>query len=320
MEQDLPAHIQAQLDEAEAIEAAIAAEQAALANPQDTGNLEVVTQPEPVVEPEVKPEPQVQLPDPEEETWKSRFNALQGKFNAEVPRLHQQLKESNHALADLRAEVDRLKQAPAKPEVVNTVTSEDEETFGSDLIAVMKKVAKQEASEAAKQLEPKVASVSQKVDAVLKDQAETAGDRFMAAIARDVPDWETINADQKWLDWLGEYSPELGGPRQYALDVAQERFDHVRVVALFKAYKEKFPNSPAATTAPTSKAQQELQSQVAPAKTAAPATQPNTDRIWTGAEYERAYDVRLGHTMTAKEVEGLQAEAERAYNEGRVRW
>lgn len=314
MDQDLPAHIQRQVEEAEAIEAAIAAEQAARETPTDTQPVEAPVE-APVAE--TVPEPQVKaLPDAEEETWHSRFNTLQGKFNAEVPRLYEQLRESNKAIADLRAELDRKNQQPEPVQVAQTVTSEDEEAFGSDLIAVMKKVAKQEAAEAAKQAEALTRTVDRKVDAVLKDQEVTAGEKFMGAIAKAVPDWEVVNADPKWLDWLGEYSPETGAPRQAALDAATDSLDSNRAIALFKLFKSLQP----APVAAPDKTQQELQSQVAPAKTAAPTSNPSPDRIWTGADYERAYDVRLINTMSESEVTELQAEAERAYNEGRIRW
>lgn len=318
MDQELPPHIQRQVDEAEAIEAAIAAEQATLKTPENTDLTEDKVEPiaEPVPEPVIKA-----LPDADEETWHSRFNTLQGKFQAEVPRLHQQLKESNQSIAEMRNQIDQIRQQPAAPvQEAQTVTSEDEEAFGSDLIAVMTKVAKREAAAIAKQQEEIAKSIDRKVDSVAELQADTAKDKFISTIAVGVPDWEEVDADPKWLEWLREYSPETGAPRQTALDAATNNLDSKRVVALFNLFKSQYPEAPIAPVASQSKAQQELQRQVAPAKTAASTGQAITEKIWSGADYERAFDVRLSNTLSETEISEIQLEAERAYNEGRVRW
>jgi hypothetical protein len=318
LEQELPVAIQRQLDEAAAIEALIAEEQAALAAPQDTTKTEAtevqaaeVTS-EPVVQPVVQEEPP-------KEDFETKFKALQGKYNAEVPRYAEQLRKANESLDSLRKQNELLMQAP-EPQEVQKVTSEDEQAFGSDLIELVRKVSKQEAAQAAKTATAEVQKVANKIQSVEQAQAATAGDRFMSEIATAVPDWEVVNADSRWLDWLGEYSPETGAPRQTALDHAQANLDSARTIALFNTFKRTLPAPEVKTISAQEKAQQELKSQVAPAKTVASAPTVNTERIWSGKEYEQAFDVRNSRVMTAAELDSLQAEAERAYNEGRIRW
>jgi hypothetical protein len=318
LEQELPVQIQRGLDEAAAIEARIAEEQAALAA-QDTTNTEATE----VQAAEVKePEPETKLkalPDASEETWEKRFIALQGKFTAEVPRYAEQLRKANESIESLRKQNELLMQAP-EPQEVQKVTSEDEEAFGSDLIELVRKVSKQEAAQAAKTATAEVQKVANKIQSVEQAQAATAGDRFMSEVATAVPDWEVVNADSRWLDWLGEYSPETGAPRQVALDHAQSNLDSARTIALFNTFKRTLPAPEVKTVSAQEKAQQELKSQVAPAKTAASAPKANTERIWSGKEYEQAFDVRNSRVMTTPELDAIQAEAERAYLEGRVRW
>lgn len=321
MDQQLPAQIQAQLDEANAIEKAIADEQAALTAPPE--NTVVETKPEPIV-PAAELEPPTKAPPAEEETWQKRFSVLQGKFNAEVPRLAAQLKELTQVNESLHKQVEALAVKQTEQTVAQTVTSEDEEAFGAELIAVMKKVAKQEAAALEKIQKAEVQRVNNKIETVEKTQAATAGDKFMDAIAKAVPDWETVNADPKWLEWLDEYSPETGAPRQVALDTASNTLDSARAVALFNAYKstqtEKTPVENTTTTTSAQKAQEELKRQVAPAKTVAKAPIVNAEQTWTGKEYEQAFDVRNERTMTKTEITDLQNAADLAYNEGRVRW
>lgn len=318
MTQELPARIQEQLDEANEIERLIAEEQAALAVNKDTKPVEAVVDSPPASEVVQPVTPVIETPTPAvEEPWEARFKTLEGKFKAEVPRLHHQLKEANGVIATLQSELSKVIAAPTPPaQTESLVTTEDEEAFGTDLIAVMKKVVKQETAEAARQTDAKVKAVAQKVDSVVGVQAETATDKFFGAIEKAIPDWESINSDEGWLAWLGEYSPETGASRQAALDAASSNLDSARTIALFNLYKSTKP-----VAAPsTGKSELELQSQVAPAKAAASSAPPVTDKVWSGDEYERAFDVRLTQTMTDSEVAELQSEAERAYQEGRIRW
>ena len=318
LNQELPAQIQRELDAAAAIEAAIAAEQAALDNTQDTTTTEATAVQ--VAEATSKPEAQPVVPsEPVKDDFESKFKSLQGKYNAEVPRYAEQLRKANESLDSLRKQNELLMQAPEIQEV-QKVTSEDEQAFGSDLIELVRKVSKQEAAQAAKAASVEVQKVASKVGSLEQAQVASAGDKFMSEVALAVPDWETVNADSKWLDWLDEYSPETGAPRQSALDAAQGVLDSARTIALFNAYKKTQPAPEVKTISAQERAQQELKSQIAPAKTVATAPQVVTDRVWTGDEYERAFDVRNSQVMTASEVASLEAEAERAYVEGRIRW
>ena len=318
----LPAQVQAQLDEAEAIERAIAAEQATQAGQDAPEEKEQPTDTAAKVETPTnvetdKPESVTPTQPVEDATWEARFRALDGKFKAEVPRLHNQLKAAQTKVSELEAKIVSIQAAQVTVE--SLVTPEDEEAFGRDLLEVVRKVAKEETAAVSKKNDARVDSVNQRVETVIQNQADLDGDKFIANIAKAIPDWETINVDPAWLEWLGEYSAEVGNSRQVALDQAVETLDSMRAISLFKAF---IASKPVATekVPPVSKAQQELQSQVAPAKAASSAATPVTEKTWTGEEYERAFDVRLSHTLTPKQIEELQTEAERAYNEGRIRW
>lgn len=62
--------------------------------------------------------------------------------------------------------------------------------------------------------------------------------RFYGELSNAVPDWETVNTDERWLQWLAEVDPLSGLPRQAYLDNAAQTLDAGRTVALFKAFKE----------------------------------------------------------------------------------
>jgi type II secretory pathway pseudopilin PulG len=320
MDQDLPKAIQNELAQAEAIEKQLADEAAS-----KVGNTEPAPEPTPTEPTEVPSEPKpAEEPKPAVDAeWKQRYDILQGKYNAEVPRLHDQLKSQGDVLQQLQHELEALKNKPAEPQQPkeSLVTDKDEETFGSDLVDLARRVSRDEASQTLQRINmienaiQQLMQLSQKVTAVETNQVQTAQDKFWTSIATAVPDWKEINHEAQWLSWLAEYDIVAGKTRQESLDEASQRLDADRVAGLFKLWKTQFrPAEPV-----KSNTDAELSRQVAPPKQGASSV-PTQQKIWTGAEYERAYDPRLMTQMSADEVDSLQAEAERAVQEGRVRW
>lgn len=321
---DLPKAIQAQLDEAAEIEKQLKQPE----TPPETTDTDPVADPAPEPAPEAVPqsepasEPKQEVP---EETWERRFKTLAGKYEAETPRLHQQIRDLQtqlesqaQALIELQSRPEPTPE-PAKP----LVTSDDEESFGADLVNLMRRVASEATNSVADRLArleaaaAQLNTLQQKVTEVSTSQAQTAEERFYAKITDAVPDWQEVDKDERWLAWLAEYDPIVGGPRQGALNAAGEALDAGRVIALFNQWK-------AAHVVPQQQAvaqnQAELQRQVAPSKSKATTAKPVTEKIWSAEEYERAFDPRLRATMSNDEVSKLQAEADRAAAEGRVRW
>ena len=82
--------------------------------PSADGQTETPPAPEP--SPEPAPEPTVASSDGPsdipEEKWEHKYRRLQGKYDAEVPRLHQQVKELQAALQQMQ---HQIAQAPPPP-------------------------------------------------------------------------------------------------------------------------------------------------------------------------------------------------------------
>lgn len=325
MDQDLPKAIQAEVDAAAAIEAQIAAKQAA---PQ--GNTPE-PQAEPAATPATEPADKVTEPTPQptddhqDDAWKQKFDVLTGKYNAEVPRLYQQLKEQASALDRLQAELEANKAKPAEPEKAkeSLVTSNDEETFGSDLIDLARRVTRDEVGVVLNrigQLERMLENISQlpkQVEQVVQSQQESNEQRFWGAVAAAVPDWNQVDADPRWIEWLGQTPPfAVKTYRELAGDaIAAGSVD--KIAELVKAWKQDAGIAQAQQTQSNNK--QELQRQVAPTKSNA-SNVPQGKKVWTGADYEKAFDPRLSTEMSEADIEALQAEAELAYQEGRIQW
>lgn len=315
----LPKAIQAQLDEAERL---------MQETPPEPAPAEAVVHTEPP-EPPPQPEPQPQAPvatvvspEPQEgaEYWRQRFQTIEGKYRAEVPRLT----ETVHTLqGQLQQLLQQRQQTPPPPEpqVAPLITPKDEEAFGADLIDAMRRAARDESKAVTRRLEtvenylrqltPKVERVAQVEQSVQENRQVT----FYSELAKAVPDWEAINADPRWLAWLAEYDPVAGKPRQQSLDEAAAGFDHPRTVALFNLFK-----GAAQPAAPRTQVNPELARQVAPSKSSTATPAPTAARQYTSKDYTYWTDPRRVHDTARDKLDTMISELERAVMEGRVQW
>ena len=312
----LPKQVQRDLEAADAMIAAAAKA------PETTISEQTVQQAEQPAVVDVAPEPPIaQEPAPvvpELAELRQQLKTLQGKYDIEVPRLHELLKASARQRdtlvgenAALRQENEKLKQATPP---VQAVTNDDVEAFGEDMVDFVRRVTRAEVSGAKSELTSQIEPLKQDVTTVKKVAQDNAVDRYWSAVESAVPDLEAINADSRWLAWLSEVDPVAGAKRQSILDSAVAALDVQRTLDIVKAWKDTQP-APAAATK-----QQTLESQVAPSRTSSSSPAVSTPRLWTEREYNAAFDPRKTMKMPPQEVAQLQAEADRAATEGRVQW
>lgn len=127
--------------------------------------------------------------------------------------------------------------------------------------------------------------------------------RKYTALTEQIPNWQHINSDQKFITWLQDLDIYSGQTRNTMLQQAFENNDAARVLAFFKGYLNEAtataaPSTPA--TAPAAPAKtMPVDSLVAPGSPrstggTAPASQGNT-QIWTQAQISAFYrDVQKG--------------------------
>lgn len=315
----LPKQVEAQLRELEALEKQLNdAQNPAPADPAPTpAEPPQDPQPAPTEPKPVEPTPTPADLSAAEEKWEQKYKTLKGMYDAEVPRLHADLR-------DLKAQVDNLRKAaetkpaepvkPAAPEKL--VTDADVEAFGSDLIEVQRKVAREVAAEFRGELEAMRAENEK-----LREQLTTTGTQvseasFEQRLYRLVPDFEAVNTDPKWIEWLNEVDPLIRAPRA---SVAQQAFNRgdaegvAHYVALFK--KSTAPVEPIADKT------EELERQIQPNRsaTSAPPTSQK-GKIYTNADIEKMFRkaTDLGVKGRVEEARKLEAEIDAAFMEGRV--
>lgn len=315
----LPRQVEAQLRELEALEKQLTEGQnPAPAEPEPTpAEPPQDPQPAPAEPKPVEPTPTPTEPVVAEETWQQKYKTLKGMYDAEVPRLHADLR-------DLKAQVDNLRKAsetkpvePAKPKTAEKlVTDADVEAFGSDLIEVQRKVAREVAAEFRGELDAMRAENEKLREQLTSTGTQVSEASFEQRLYRMVPDFEAVNADPKWIAWLNEVDPLLRAPRSSVAQQAFNRGDAEGVAHYVSMFKQSVkPVEPAADKT------EELERQLQPNRGAA-STPPTSQKgkVYTNADIEKMFRkaTDLGVKGRVEEARKLEAEIDAAYMEGRV--
>ena len=317
----LPRAVQQQVEEADALVAQMNGTQPV--DPETGEPIVVAPQPDPEPQPQnVSPEPETK-PAVSEETWEQKYHTLKGKFDAEVPRLYAQVRELNTQVTQLTSDLAVAKAQPAPTVPASTpslITEQDKEAFGSDLIDLIERAteAKMAGSRSLEaQLTAEIAELKGKLGNVTERQVVSDKDRYESALTNAVPDWQALNVDQGFLNWLAEVDPVYGMPRQYALTNAYEALDATRTATIFNQYKKSVaPPAPSNNRA-------DLQRQVAPtrSRTSPAPTNPNMDkRVYSQQDIDSFYsEWRRGFIDEAEAVQ-IEKDIHAATVEGRIRY
>lgn len=266
-----------------------------------------IPNPQPPAEPVEPPAPPTvddsTLP-PQEESWEHRFKVLQGKYNAEVPRFAHENKDLKSRLQSLEEQLDEMKNAKP-PELL--VKPEEIEQYGEGLIDVARRVAREELASK----DAMIAKLKSEIDSVKSVQSHVVQDSFFRSLTEMVPDWEALNADTNFLNWLDGVDDLTGETRQALLGRAEQARDPVRAAKFFNTYK-KMSQTWAAKSAAS------LEQQIIPPTNQSPST-PQAKKIWTRAEITDFYNrVRRGSVSDA-DVIAIEADIASASVEGRIR-
>lgn len=265
-----------------------------------------------------------------EDNLLQKYRTLQGMYNAEVPRLHAQNKELGARIAQLEQLLATL---PAQAAPTTTaaqrqklVTEAEIAEYGES-IDVMRRVYQEEIGDLHGEIsqlkgiiQQMQANVVPQVQAVAKRQAASAEQQFWADLTDAVPNWQAVNNNQEFHNWLLDVDPLTGIARQTYLESAQQELDARRVANFFRTWLES--NGQATVAQPSRKAPaSELEKQVAPGRSrSAPAPASDKGRTYSPDDIKRFFnDVRAG------KYKGREAERDRterdifaAQREGRI--
>jgi hypothetical protein len=288
--------VQAQIDNANALQAQINKPASEEGNPASTVAAEVVA--EQVQSAPVQEQVQAQAPTQDATYWRHRFDVLQGKYNAEIPALRQEIKTLTQKLAEQSTEGSAVQRAQT---AMQELTPAEIEEYGPDLVNLIKKVAGSIAGKS-DNFDDVKAEVAQMRD----ERHQDAYARFMTDLEVQLPNWREINADPAFLEWLSGTDMLSGAQRQQLLTDAEKARDAYRVVAIFKS----FGGKPAV--------KQEIPAElVQPKQSRATVTDVTGQKTWSRDEISKFYRERS--SMTPSEASAIEADIFAAQSQGRIR-
>ena len=281
--------------------------------------LEEPPQDEPVLE-EAAPADDIQ--EEVTDTFKQKYSTLKGKYDAEVPRLHQQVRELTEQMDAIRKDAEAAKKVEAeKPkERVSYVTDADREEYGDDLIDFQRRVAQEVSQESEERFEQQARVIEELREQVSNTGSQVGEVGFTQKLNNLVPGFDQLDNDERWVAWLNEIDPMTRGPRR---DQAQAAFNSgdaeavAHYVSLFRGSVEPIANGKSVRDT-------ELEKQVAPNRSASSTATRSAGKdakIYSEKEINKSWDkIR---TLSSKgkydDAAKLEAELTVAYMEGRVK-
>lgn len=175
-----------------------------------------------------------------------RFNTLQGKYSAELPPLHAQLR-------DLRADNERLNTelATATLELANrapgnsgTVPQEDLDAYGEDLVTKTRGWARAELSPEIQRLEQKLTDIQKTTTTASKG---LTFNNVVSTLDVLVPQWKTIDTAPGFLEWLNQVDPMAGQVRMNMFVGARDDGDGARCATFYQRYSAEHTAPPPGT-------------------------------------------------------------------------
>lgn len=265
-----------------------------------------------------------------EDRWEHKYNVLNGKYKAEVPRLHKQIRELGNELSSLQGLIASLEKA--SPAAVDTsaptgerlLKDEEIDDYGEELVSVMKRAAREEIAPELERLQTENAQLKAHVGAADKTRAGDAREAVFDALnaTEGLEDWMDINESPEYLRWLQGVDVYSGMSRQDMLSDAFKANDAARVVTFFKGYlKENAAVQPETPEPVARQPQVDMEALAAPGAPKASATRaPEGKRMWKQKEISAFYrEVQKG-TYRGKDSEKHRIEQDiiKAGQEGRI--
>lgn len=263
-------------------------------------------------------------PGSEEETYKRRYETLVGKYNKEVPRLQQQIRELQSRNEFLESTAAFRKDqpqpgpsnapapGPTAPFDVKKYLNEDEiaeygEEFYNKQAKLFDKILDERLNE---RIKNERASMS----------AEAREDRLFMDLRMRIPDFDSVNNDPLFLDWIeSTRDGHSGGTLKDSIVRAHKNFDPEPIISIFNAWKNGKEDQPGNAPAGREPTKQNLERQVAPKKTTATKSPMTGPRIYTRDEIKQLTNRMISGQMPRAEADRTMKEIDQAYSEGRIK-
>lgn len=183
----------------------------------------------PLTSAEVPSQPQPQ--EPPADDWENRFKAMKGRYD----RLNEMVGSMSEQLSRLQTENQILRQPPATPPNASPrslLTEQEINDYGPEFIDVARRIAR----EVADPLQAEIQNLRGQLGTVQQETSNAFLTRMNATIGGLVPNWEQINRDPRFIQWVSLPEIYSGVIRQQLMQEAWNNGDAQRVAAFFRAY------------------------------------------------------------------------------------
>jgi hypothetical protein len=247
--------------------------------------------------------------------WRNRFNVLRGKYDSEVPTLHTKVRELTSQLAESEKALVKARSEGAGTDsaVPDEKLAEFKDTFGEELVDFVTRMIEQRSEP--KQQDDNVEKLSERLNRIEEEKRQEAEANFWTDLSRVVPEFQKINQEPGFLQFLAGYDPSSGKQYQTELGESQRNLDARGVADIFKLYlSQSEAKSPKA----------EKDEDVSPRRAGggdpvAASAASGRGKIWTGADIDKFYRDKSAGKVKGDEAERLEADIFAAQKEGRIR-
>lgn len=292
---------------------------------------------EPATEPQPSPAPDSSA---QGDGYEQRYRTLQGKYDAEVPRLNNELARfqgENTQLRQLLADLHARAAAPPARDVNSVavdIPDEDATEYGEDLITAARRWARAEIQPEIEQMRAQLHELrggQQNIEAQSVQQRIAQGLSSYPELQGGV--WQRLNTDQNFMAWLNQADPFAGALRLEMFRHAAATGDVARTARFFLAYLGEHTDPALQQSAPTQTARptgsgnghagpaRDLASLAAPGRAAGTATTgAPAKRTWSPAQIQQHFKLVTQGRFRGREAEQRRIEEDiwAAQHDGRI--
>lgn len=275
-------------------------------------------QEEPIVPEEETPAEEIPAdpPEPEEDIeelrkYRERYLSLKGKYDAEVPRLHQDLKEFKQSVFE---KLETLHKEPPKEEPVDERRAKFIEEYGKDFVETFKEILLDDVRPLIKQ---DVQPVAEQLTSLEETQIKVAQENFMGYLDEHAKGWQKLwsGEDPGFEEFLKKPDPSGFYTYGQLVDMCNDNWDADRLVKIFTTYQESLVKP--ATPPPRNPVQEAIIAPPRQTTNVPPATEEK--RIWTQDVIKEFQEADRRGKYDAETSKAMWDDLLAAMGEGRIR-
>jgi len=247
----------------------------------------------------------------EAETWEQRYRSLDGMIRAR----DKQIQQLHDLIAGMQQAPQQSQTAPEESSPL--LTKKDEDDFGSELVDMARRAAREEFRSLKNEILSEVSELRQNLQGVNEVTQLTATDRFEMKLDEATgKQWRKLDSDQGFIDWL-----KGSNARFQVFSTAVQGQDATTVAEFFNEYAEMANQQRTQEEIPKQTRKAEIEKQVSPGKSKSlgtPDSQASGKKVWTRTEIAQTYANKKQYK--ADEFQQLERDIAAAQREGRVNY